>query len=416
VSTADDRDPHVEDDRLLKRALTPGDAAPAGPCLDAETLAAWADGATRVSDADAIEQHLASCARCQAMLAAFANAEAADATYAAAVTSSPADRPSNVVPFRSTLTRWVPIALGAIAASLVIYAAWPPHRTTAPDRADQKIASAAPIPQTPPAPDSRGFGTAAAAPPVKTDAAQAERKPSNAGATKLPRQAVPSEPAAPPPATRPLPAPPMPVIATGASAANATIDGVRLATPPPPTATPAAAAAKPAELLMLRSAADAANDPASTRVVADFSSPATTAPPVGQSMMGQGGAGGAGRGGGGGRLLASTPRPVARVNWRVLAAGQVERSVNGGQTWAPVTITPTAPIISGVAPSASVCWLIGRTGIVLLSTDGATFRRVHSPDVADLRSIIAIDEFQAKVTTIDGRVFTTEDGGETWKQ
>jgi photosystem II stability/assembly factor-like uncharacterized protein len=108
-------------------------------------------------------------------------------------------------------------------------------------------------------------------------------------------------------------------------------------------------------------------------------------------------------------------RAAARVNWRVLGSGQVERSVNNGDTWAPVTISPPAVILNGAAPSASVCWLVGRTGIVLLSTDGATFRRVFFPDVSDLRSVIAVDEREATVTTTDGRVFKTDDGGRTWE-
>ena len=73
-------------------------------------------------------------------------------------------------------------------------------------------------------------------------------------------------------------------------------------------------------------------------------------------------------------------------------------------------------VVNGTAPSASVCWLIGKSGIVLLSTDGTTFRRVTSPDVADLRSITAMSEMEATVTTIDGRIFKTEDGGSHWKE
>jgi photosystem II stability/assembly factor-like uncharacterized protein len=131
------------------------------------------------------------------------------------------------------------------------------------------------------------------------------------------------------------------------------------------------------------------------------------------------GAGGGGRGGAGagaGALVATTARATARVSWRVLVSGLVERSINAGQTWAAVTIAPAVAIVNGAAPSANVCWLIGKGGIVLRSTDGITFRRVASPDVADLHSITAIDEFQATVTTIDGRVFKTEDGGEHWKE
>ena len=46
---------------------------------------------------------------------------------------------------------------------------------------------------------------------------------------------------------------------------------------------------------------------------------------------------------------------------------------------------------------------------------GVTFRRVFFPDVSDLRSVLAIDERDATVTTTDGRVFKTDDGGRTWE-
>jgi len=45
--------------------------APSG-CLDAETLAAWSDGTLSRKDREIAESHAATCARCQAMLAAMA--------------------------------------------------------------------------------------------------------------------------------------------------------------------------------------------------------------------------------------------------------------------------------------------------------------------------------------------------------
>lgn len=413
----DDRNPHVtDDDRLLKRSLTPADTVADGICLDAETLAAWADGAIPAPEAEAIERHLAACARCQAMLASFANTELADAAAmidpgvqaGAAATS----RASNVVPFKSRLmSRWVPMALGAVAASLVIYAAWPARPSDA-SRAEQAMASPAPSPQ-PPAADLNAFRDAAAA-RSQTAEAQTARKAAPETPARSSRQtSTTSKPAPEPLAAAPTQAPP------GAASAAATTGGLALASPPPPaTVAPAASPtpARPTELVMLGSAKDAA----ASRVVAEFTSPQTSAPALGQSLINTRGAGGgaAAGGGGGGRGggLVGTPRPIARVSWRVLASGAVERSVNNGQTWTPVTIAPAATVVNGAAPSANVCWLIGRAGIVLLSTDGITFRRIYLPDVADLRSITAIDEFQATVTTIDGRVFKTEDGGVVWKQ
>ena len=59
--------------------------------------------------------------------------------------------------------------------------------------------------------------------------------------------------------------------------------------------------------------------------------------------------------------------------------------------------------------------VVGRAGIVMLSTDGVKFLRVLFPDLSDLRSITAVDAREATVTTTDGRVFVTVDGGENWE-
>ena len=407
MSTPEDRDPFS--DRLLKRSLTPTDAVAAGPCLDAETLAAWADGAISGAKAEAIERHLSDCARCQAMLAAFATADLADA--APVMSGAPAAQ-AQVVPFRAKVTnRWVPLALGAIAASLLIYTAWPARRTSDATRQEQTTAQAAPTGAQAPAPADLQFQQARTATPTSTPA-PADRKAASAKLTKSLTQPA----AAPKPAPEPLPAAnptPAPPAAAGAATATGTVS---LAAPPPP-AVVASPPARP-EVIMLRGVEEATLRTAdASRVVAEFTSPATTALGVGQSLIGARAGGGAGGAGGGGRgALATTPRPTARVNWRVLASGAVERSTNGGQTWTPVTITPATAIVGGAAPSEKVCWLIGRAGIVLVSTDGIVFRRVRAPDVADLRSITAIDEFQATVTTVGSRVFKTEDGGETWKE
>ena len=68
------------------------------------------------------------------------------------------------------------------------------------------------------------------------------------------------------------------------------------------------------------------------------------------------------------------------------------------------------------APSASVLWLIGRAGVVLLTTDGVNFTRVDLPQAVDLAGITAIDARTATITTVDGRRFQTADGGRSWRQ
>jgi len=73
-------------------------------------------------------------------------------------------------------------------------------------------------------------------------------------------------------------------------------------------------------------------------------------------------------------------------------------------------------VTGGTAPSTSVCWLIGPRGLVLLSTDGRSWKRIVFPEMVDLTAIRAADDRTATVTAADGRMFTTSDGGATWRQ
>jgi hypothetical protein len=139
-------------------------------------------------------------------------------------------------------------------------------------------------------------------------------------------------------------------------------------------------------------------------------------------------AGGAGRGGGGGARGggATAAAPAQKTNadllstvpvrWRLRGSSTaaVERSIDGGTSWLPVPIPVTPLLAGGSAPANAVCWLAGRAGTVLLSTDGTTFRQVTKPADADLVSVRATDARSATVRTADGRTFATTDGGLTW--
>ena len=48
-----------------------GPASPGEACVDGETMAAWTAGALRTDEASAVENHVAGCARCRALMAAF---------------------------------------------------------------------------------------------------------------------------------------------------------------------------------------------------------------------------------------------------------------------------------------------------------------------------------------------------------
>jgi hypothetical protein len=231
---------------------------------------------------------------------------------------------------------------------------------------------------------------------------------------------------------RPVPPPPPAAPAPRAGA----LPPAAVSAPPPPTeppqrpvplpiTPPAVTVPPPAPVVATaRAAAEPSFRAASMVVVAEFGvGPA----PEAFAKQGQGGGGrggrGAGRGGGGGgggvaggvAARQETTATAIGLRWRVLVSGVVEKSIDAGVTWAPAAIDPPQPITGGAAPQAEVCWLIGRGGVVLRSTDGATFARVQFPDSEDLSAVAATSALAATITTASGRSFTTTDGGKTWR-
>lgn len=107
--------------------------------------------------------------------------------------------------------------------------------------------------------------------------------------------------------------------------------------------------------------------------------------------------------------------PNASRRWRVLPGG-IERSEDGGRTWIIVRPSAGEVLTGGIAPTESICWMIGRSGVVLVTVDGVTFARVPVPEGIDLASVSATDARSATVTAVDGRRFRTDDSGRTWHQ
>jgi photosystem II stability/assembly factor-like uncharacterized protein len=100
-------------------------------------------------------------------------------------------------------------------------------------------------------------------------------------------------------------------------------------------------------------------------------------------------------------------------SWRI-SGTVLEHSPDGGPTWGVVATGVTSPLTAVSAPSSTVCWVVGRSGVVLRTTDGQMFSRVSFPEITDLSAVQAADGESATVTTSDGRTFTTGDGGATW--
>lgn len=101
--------------------------------------------------------------------------------------------------------------------------------------------------------------------------------------------------------------------------------------------------------------------------------------------------------------------------WRFGPAGSIELSTDSSASWQRQSSGVTTDLLAGSAPSATVCWAVGRGGVVLRTTDGSTWAPMGSPTSADLVAIEARDALQATVTTADGKRYSTSDGGRTWR-
>jgi hypothetical protein len=110
--------------------------------------------------------------------------------------------------------------------------------------------------------------------------------------------------------------------------------------------------------------------------------------------------------------IIKTPDP--QVLWRIAEGGFVGRSTDGGTTWKGELPEVGGQLTAGFAPSADVCWVVGRNGAIFLTTNASDWKRIQPPIAADFTAVTAQDASSAIVTTADGRKLVTTDGGAHW--
>jgi photosystem II stability/assembly factor-like uncharacterized protein len=73
-------------------------------------------------------------------------------------------------------------------------------------------------------------------------------------------------------------------------------------------------------------------------------------------------------------------------------------------------------LTAGSAPSEKVCWIVGRAGTILLTSDaGSHWAILHSPLDEDLGGVRATDARHATIWNLSNtKVFETADGGFSW--
>jgi hypothetical protein len=354
VTKKPDRDATI--DRLLAGRATRSQGPSTDACLEADTFAAWADGALDAGALATAEAHAADCARCQAMLAAMAR-------------TAPLAPAEVVAPWWKPALRWL-VPLTAAAAAVLVWTVVPSRdgRVTVHQVSESADATSPPSVATPsfrePAAVDVVPSTSAVSPtPRREPQALAEAKEAD-----LSRRS-----------------------AEGAKAEGAKAES---AGPENDKKNPAAAASVLAD-------ASTRTDRSRTAAENAAAAPAAPAQPMAKTFSF-----------GAPETVIVSSNPASR--WRILQGGQVQRSADGGATWQMQTTGVSDTLSGGSSPSPSVCWLVGPRGIVLRTTDGRSWTRIPFPEAVPLASIRAMDDRTATVITEDGRQFVTEDGGRTW--
>jgi len=385
-------------------------------CVDAESLAAWMESGLTADARATVEKHAAGCLRCQALLASMARTE-------------PHEEPRPW--WRSVTAKWlVPIA--AVATAFVVW-------TSVGREAVQRLPSQPSSPTASgnvPEPAATAPSAAAAVPPPASPDGFADKQSRQVAQTgdadARPRQEVDrlerrrqtggSAGNQPKPSPSPLPnvsgvgggiespRPQTPTVADSAA---------RAAAPSQPSPSPVTAPGPPLSGVQAPVAAPATASAADGKRTVVGGLPETVSVPrdVAQELA-------AGRAGAGGTNGIEIRSPDPTYRWRILPPAGIQRSTDGGTTWASVDPLsrgqrfqngPTNVLTAGSSPSRDVCWIVGRAGSVLLSTDGATWQRRPFPESTDLTSVRATSATNAVVTAADGRQLITSDGGATWR-
>jgi hypothetical protein len=379
-----DRDRSV--DRLLELTLQArAESASPAQCPDAETLAAWIGGGLSTAERTRAEAHVADCVRCQAQVAAMAR--------------MPSALPASVPRWPRWGVNRVWASLASLAAVGAAVAVWVWVQPGAPRLSPEQPSSA-----TTALADRQGEARASSdanasngANASKMTTARQERE-GRPESTRRPAGAVTQG------ASRGagnLAFKRESDRAAGNDVAASKASNKELATaPPPPAPQPASAPASAQAVETLARSNEPLREPSAARAFAGRAgapaAPAAPAPPPAPAMS------------------IDIVAPDLSTRWRITGGVVVQRSTDAGSTWETQSTGIVSQLTAGSSPAPSICWLVGRAGVVLITTDGRTWRRLAFPEDIDLTTVRATDASTASVTTAAGRTYGTRDGGMTW--
>jgi len=98
--------------------------------------------------------------------------------------------------------------------------------------------------------------------------------------------------------------------------------------------------------------------------------------------------------------------------WQIGRGGSISRRV--ATSWEAESSGVASDLIAGSAASSDICWVVGRGGVILRTTDGEHWEKLAPPTTSDFAGVVAQSATSAIVTASDGRRFATIDGGVSW--
>jgi hypothetical protein len=384
-------DPNFE--RSLRAAARRG--RPAGDHPDAAILASYVDRGLTNAERAALEAHVSSCAECMERLALLGSVNSPEESGLSAIDWSP----------RELLTRWgwlVPVATVVLVVAIWIRQPLSPQsRASAP--ASPPAGTEAPVPAASTPPSAAADQQTAAqkkADELHDTGRQVTAAKEKDTAAKPQLQAQPFENAAQGQAAA--------AAREGAyerSRDKKEVDAVRVvpaskvAPAPAPVVIPVAPGQNGATALSAERRADEAkqrNAPLAAAV-----------PPMREEVAKEA------------FLKSAKEVPLvlatgAGVSVRRIGT-RIERSTDNGATWNVDLAAAPATVHVGVCPTATVCWLGGADGTVLVrQPSGAWVHHTVADGKAAILAIEASDSTTATVRLSDGRSFRTANGGATW--
>ncbi|MDO8433106.1 MAG: hypothetical protein Q7S58_11920 [Candidatus Binatus sp.] len=416
MNSSDKNNPPL--DAILRRTMreSPGDAT--SDCPDAGVIAAYYDRSMSSSEREHLEQHFADCARCQMNLASIARA---DSGIVEAAKRSPV-----------AWLRGLRIAIPALAAAAAILIAIRFTRNTENQFERQQLVAMSKPEAAANAPVTESLASSQTAPPNEAPAAPAVGE----LALNEPKRAPAMEERSAPLADQAKPLAKEKSRDTFAGSARARTEAFA-----EKRAMRAEAAAEPETQTLAGTEAEASGEaaPSSGGALAmrtdTAAAKAPSSSPLPDNSLGvaAGSAGSASAGAASafaerGTASSSFAYPVRPTDpgfnavvsvegavWEIGPKGKIARSVTGGE-YVAQNSGVSADLLAGAATSRDVCWIGGRAGTILRTTDGgANWRKIASPTSDDITQITASSADRASITTVSGKNFATADGGATWR-